>query len=113
MYEVVYEGPIVSNNKFYAGTHWTTRNKIKDNYHMVFRSLLKKAKVPKFNEFKIDVLFNSRHDCDNIVATLKLFVDCLKGEYTPEDNTKFFKGFSINFDPTLNKNTVVFQIICQ
>lgn len=110
MYQITYEGPLVSNNKFYAGMHWTTRNKIKDDYRLIFNNLLKKAKVPKFEQFRIESTFNSRHDADNLVATLKIFVDCLKGTYTPEDNTKYFKGFSIDYDESLKKNTIIFKI---
>lgn len=110
IYTIVYEGPIVSNNAFYAGMHWTKRNDLKNNYNIIFSNLLTKAKVKPFKQFRLNVRFNSKHDCDNVVATLKIFVDTLKGKYVENDTKEFFTGFSVEHDDTLKKNTMVFQI---
>jgi hypothetical protein len=110
-YTIVYEGTIVSNNEFYAGVHWTKRNTIKNDYSLVFLNLLTRAKVQPFTQFNLKIRFNSRHDCDNVVATAKIFIDTLKGRYVKDDTKKFFKGFSVDYDPSLKKNTMVFDII--
>jgi hypothetical protein len=109
-YTFKYEGKIVSNNAFYAGVHWTTRNKIKNDYGLIFRAMLRKQKMPKFEKFDLKMKFNSRHDVDNVVATVKIFVDCLKGEWVPDDTKEHFKSLTILHDETLKNNTVLFEI---
>lgn len=110
IYSILYKGPLVSSNKFYAGVHWTQRAKLKDDYALVFNDLLKKAKVKKFTEFSLTMRFNSRHDVDNVVATAKIFIDTLKGKYVEDDTKAFFKKLSVLYDSTLEKNSAIFEI---
>jgi len=109
-YSILYKGPLLSSNKFYAGIHWRQRTKLKEDYALIFNSLLVKAKVKKFEEFSLIMKFNSRHDVDNVTATAKIFIDTLKGKYVDDDTKEYFKSLSIIYDPTLEKNSALFEI---
>jgi hypothetical protein len=111
-YEIPYDGEIVSTNKFYASGHWGIRSTLKNKYIKIFSILLLKYEVKPMKEFKISLEYNSRHDVDNVGAMVKFFCDTLKLKYVPEDNRKHFKGMSIDFNPDLKKNTLVFHIHC-
>jgi hypothetical protein len=70
--------PKISLNQFYAGTHWSKRNKIKDNYHLLISSMTKeKIDFPCEVEYKF--WFKSRPlDCSNACGgMIKLIEDCL------------------------------------
>ncbi len=112
-YSVKYSGPLVSNNKFYAGVHWQVRNKIKNDYSLIFKKLLRDQKIPKFDSFTLRLVFNSRHDIDNVVATAKIFIDCLKGEWVADDTKKHFNRLVIEHGPELETNTAIFELDTQ
>ena len=77
IYKIKYTGKLISNNQFYSGLHWAVRNKIKNEYREVFSDLLLTNRVSAFEKFDLTMRYNSRHDCDNLIATVKLFVDTL------------------------------------
>lgn len=110
LYSIFYDGPLVSNNKFYAGVHWKVRNNIKDKYRLVFTSLLNKKDIEPFEKFSLKMRFNSRHDVDNVVATAKIFIDTLKGKWVPDDTKKHFVALTVEHDASLKLNTTVFDI---
>lgn len=100
--------PKISLNEWYAGTHWTKRQKIKDFYKLWIESVYKK----KFRKpCKVDYLFEfKKHALDptNCVAMVKLIEDVL----FPVDSGKIIKGFFVSSDRgTENKVTVIIKLI--
>lgn len=110
-YTIRYEGEGISNNQFYAGKHWTVRAGIKKKYEKIFLWLIKSSKPKKYDSIGCVVFFNSRHDCDNVTALMKLVIDTLKGKYIKDDSTKYLKFTAQVHDPTLPHNTFEFVII--
>ena len=71
--------PKVSLNKWYAGTHWTARNKMKNNYKLIIKSQFKKT-FPKDMSYECEYVFNWKKnplDASNCVAMVKLIEDVL------------------------------------
>jgi Holliday junction resolvase RusA-like endonuclease len=71
--------PKISLNKWYAGTHWTKRNRLKNAYKLALKSqfngLFSKDKAHKVSFI---FYFKSRPlDCDNCSAMIKLINDVL------------------------------------
>lgn len=85
-YSVIYKGKGVSLNQFYAGVHWTERNKIKDTFRDIFMPMIKEQKIPTIEKMELEVEANSRHDVDNLVAMAKIFMDCVKHCYIIRDD---------------------------
>lgn len=108
---VTYTGQGISLNDWYSakGGFWR-RKTLKDKYSAIFNSLLSQQEIPEIKQFTMDLEFNSRHDTDNTVAMLKMFVDTLKGKYIREDTKEFYKGLTIKYDSALPKSTYVFTI---
>jgi len=109
-YTIVLEKKMISLNDFYAGHHWSIRHKHKVRYGGIFDILLLEAKVKFMKEYRVDVTYNSRLDCDNAIPALKFLNDSLKKRYVKEDDPRYFKGFSINIDKSLKKDTYIFKI---
>ena len=109
-YEIVYEGKMISLNDLYSGKHWSNRHKSKVKYRNIFDLLLLEGKVKWMKEYRIDMIYNSRLDSDNTVTAIKFLNDSLKKRYVPEDDPRYFKGFSINIDKRLKTNTYKFKI---
>ena len=110
-YEIVYNGKMISLNDFYSGKHWSARHKAKIKYRDIFDILLLEARIKKMKEYRIEMRYNSRLDADNCITALKFLNDSLKKKYVPEDDPRYFKGFSIDIDKRLKLNTYVFDII--
>ena len=109
-YIIKYEGKALSLNDFYAGGHWKKRADGKKKYDNIFKVLLLEARVKWMHEFRLDVVYNSKHDCDNVVGMSKIFVDSMKGIYIKEDSKRYFKGLSITPDTSLKNNTFIFKL---
>ena len=46
--------------------------------------------------YKIDLVHNTRYDCDNVIITIKFISDYLKDNgYVTDDSKKYFKSLSI------------------
>ena len=112
-----YSGKGVSLNQFYDGRHWTHRDKLKKHFIPLFRSLIE-AKVGKerMTHFGIILLYNSRHDTDNVVGIEKLFTDSLRDTdnfegWVPDDSKEYFKFFLIAPDNSLYHNSYRFILI--
>lgn len=111
-YEITYDGDIVSGNEFYESKHWAIRNSYKNKFKKLFKTLLLFHKVEKMSTFRIDIECNTRHDVDNLWTMTKFMADTIKEGYAKEDNKKYFKGMSINYNPDIKKKSIVFHIHC-
>ena len=76
---VIYDLPKVSLNKWYAGCHWTKRQKLKEQYLWLVKQRISvyPIKVSYYFEFKTRPL-----DASNCVAMIKLIEDCTFGIVT-------------------------------
>ena len=110
IYEIVLSSKIPSLNDYYSGKHWSIRTKAKVKYRGMFDILLLEANIKWMKEYRVDMTYNSRLDSDNTIIALKFLNDSLKKKYVPEDDPRYFKGFSINVDKTLKSNTYKFKI---
>jgi hypothetical protein len=109
-YEIVYEGKITSLNDT-SGQGWYTRNKAVNKFKDIFTILMLEAKFKKIDRFRLDVRYNSRHDCDNVVFICKTLVDTMrKQKYIKDDTKKYYRGISITPDESLKYQTFVFKI---
>lgn len=117
IYTIDYEGKGVSLNQFYDGRHWTHRDKLKKKFIPLFRGLLEKEmKDDRMHEFGIIMLYNSRHDTDNIVGIEKLFVDSLRDTadfegWVNDDSKNYYKFMMVIPDNTLVHNTYKFLVV--
>lgn len=71
--------PKVSLNKFYAGTHWTKRQKLKEQYQLLVKSKVKKP-FPKTEKYicHYEFTFKSRPlDASNCSAMIKILEDII------------------------------------
>ena len=109
-YTFMYTGPVVSQNKTFAGMHWAKRKALTDKWHGIFGKLLVSAGVQPMARFKLHLRYNSRHDADNLVLTCKWLVDSMKGKYVEDDTKKYYRGIAIEPDESLSHNTFVFTI---
>lgn len=109
-YSVTYFGQAPSLNDWYSGKHWGTRLQVKNKYSAIFLDMMLRAGLPKMNQFNIHILYNSRHDVDNVVGVSKIFVDCMKGKYIKDDTKKYFRGLQIEPDESLKLNTFIITI---
>ena len=112
-----YTGRGVSLNQFYNQGHWYTRKKLVQEYHGIFNKLLLTSGMERLDNYIIVVIYNSKHDPDNVVGMEKLFVDALKDDektdelrYIKDDNKNIAKGVMIFPDETLPKNTFKFLL---
>jgi hypothetical protein len=109
-YKISYTGQLVSSNKFYSSGHWAIRSAIKNKWISIYSALCLEAKMKPFKSFDLRVIFNSRHDIDNVGANIKLLADSLKGKYIKDDSPDYFQSMSIKRDKSLPKNTIEFYI---
>jgi hypothetical protein len=114
MIEFFYTGKWVSTNELRNGHKWTVQ-KLKEEYRKIYSILLidavRKCQFTneRFDSFKIQILYNSRLDPDNV--TLKFLCDAMKDcRLIIDDNKKYFRGFSIEPDETLPKDTYYVKI---
>ena len=85
-----------SLNKFYAGKHFAVRIKYKKDYNEHIEEQLKAFDKFHAETFQIDVVHNTRYDCDNVILVIKFLADYLKDNgYVNDDSKKYFKGLNI------------------
>lgn len=113
--EIIFEwqGIDVSLNKFFAGKHWTIRNKIKDQFHNLFGNLLNK-KYRKVDKYKVSLEYNSRLDPTNTIILIKIGEDYLRHiEILTDDTKKHCKEVSIVPNENMGKKhyKLTFHII--
>jgi len=71
--------PKISLNKWYSGTHWTKRKKLKDTYTLLVNSQFKDV-LSKENKYKVDYIFHFKTrplDASNCVAMVKMIEDIM------------------------------------
>jgi len=112
-YEIIYSGPGVSLNKWYASNHWKKRHQAKNKYKEIFSGLFLEAGMhlgPQMNCFSVHLEYRSTMDVDNTIAMVKIAVDTMKGMCVPEDNRNHFKRVTLEYNPQLKHNTYIFRI---
>lgn len=113
-YKIVYSGgktgKLVSNNQFYSASHWAIRSALKNKWIGIYTTLCLEAKMKPFSSFDLRIIYNSNHDCDNVISNGKFLVDSLKGRYIKDDSSDYFKSLSVRRDKSLPKNTIEFYI---
>jgi hypothetical protein len=112
-YTFTYSGPVVSGNATFAGMHWTKRKALTDKWHGIFSRLMESAGVQAMRRFRINLAYNSRHDCDNLMLICKWLADTVKGKYVADDSKKYYRGINIEPKDSLPHNTFVFTLIEQ
>ena len=110
-FQLTHSGRIVSWNILYAQDHWTKRNALQKDYHKIFTILAKQAKVKKISSMMILAFYRSKSDVDNVTLMTKWLADVVKGEYIEDDDTRFYTGLMVFFDPSLPMNTMEFHIL--
>jgi Holliday junction resolvase RusA-like endonuclease len=107
---IIFDGPIVGLNQYKSLSWQKLKSKI-DFLKFQLIPLIKAAKVPKLLYLELRVKHNTRFDLDNLTGTIKVFVDLLRKEGIIEDDTKrFFDYLSIEYDPSLKKKNLYFEI---
>lgn len=98
-----WEGIDVSLNKFFAGKHWTIRNKIKDQFHVLFAQLLSK-KYNMIDKYSVTLEYNSRLDPTNTIILIKIAEDYLRHiNILTDDTKKYCKKVTIIPDESMGK----------
>jgi len=87
---ILYDLPKISLNEWYAGRHWSKRNKIKDAYKFIVKNQFKDVFKSSANYIVSYVFFfkNNPLDASNCSAMLKLIEDIIfeKDNYNIIDN---------------------------
>ena len=110
---VRYEGKLPTWNTIYEGRHWTKRYSLQKEYEKLLTILLLEAKVKPVKEFVIVAFYNDNKDADNITVIIKWMVDVMKGKYVDNDDSRFYKGLSMFYDPTMKKKSIEIHILGQ
>jgi len=114
IYRYTYSGTGVSTNQYYNAGHWTQRHKIKNKYKPILLDLIGNSLKGEFlDKFGLIIIFNSKHDTDNVVGFGKIFVDVLKDELEviTDDSKHYYQLCATVPDPTLPHNTFEFVLI--
>lgn len=111
-YTIRYEGQGVSLNTFYAGGNWRSRYATGQKYKKIFKILILKARLPKFDKYALIVFYSQRQDPDNVIGgSVKLFQDVLKEKNVIDDSYKYCKLVASVYDPTLGPKVTEFIIV--
>ena len=87
-------------NAYYAGKHWSIRNRDAEFWHLLTRSAMNRQEVrrtPFEKLVEISLLWNDRLDIDNHAVMGKMIVDAMKGRLINDDNRKWLKGIYHGF----------------
>jgi hypothetical protein len=110
-YKLVWDGEIVSTNKFYEARHWTVRSGLKLKFSKIFDVLLTQGKVKPMSQLSLVIFYHNRMDCDNLSIMGKMLVDTMKGKYIPDDGNKIYQSTHTIFDSSLPKGLAEFHLI--
>lgn len=95
-------GADISLNEWYAGKHWTKRNKARNQWHDMFRSMLTGTDLPKFDRYLATMTYNSAIDPSNCITMVKFFEDVMEDlGIIKNDNKKHCRG-GIHLIPDLS-----------
>ena len=109
-YTLVYNWQWVSLNKIYGLNRYLS-SQLKKEWKASFSQMLRDSGIKPLAAFKLHLQYNSRMDCDNTVAGLKLIFDTMRAEgYVTNDDKRFYKGFSVTPDYKLKHNTYTVTI---
>lgn len=101
---------IVSLNE-YKSLHWRKLKTKIDPLKADFMKQILASNIPTLKWFELTVSHNTNYDMDNVVGTVKPFVDMLvKCGIVSADNKKKWDKLTIIHDITLKKNQTVFTI---
>ena len=87
-------------NKKYSGEHWSVRDREAEQVHMLVKSCLRSARIPRgvFEKpVAITIFYNSHLDIDNHGYLSKLIIDGLKSYVIADDNRKHVKSLTQEF----------------
>ena len=87
-------------NRFYAGVHWSERQRAAEYWHNMTRACMERAGVrkrPFDRPVVITMYFNDRQDCSNHAVMFKMIEDGMKGRLIHDDSRKWVKGNEIYF----------------
>lgn len=83
-------------NIWYAGKHWSLRNKTKDEWRLVVGGIVHQKKIPKIKKFPIEIQTKTKikskrtRDTSNCFTANKLVEDALVAAgVIPDDTTEF------------------------
>jgi hypothetical protein len=103
-----------SLNQFYAGRHYSVRQKYKKEYNAEIKHVFDQFDKFFADTYKIDLVHNTRYDCDNVIITIKFISDYLKDNgYVTDDSKKYFKSLSIRVaedGEVIEKNSISVKI---
>jgi len=103
-----------SLNQFYAGRHYSVRQKYKKEYNEEIKNVFDQYDKFFADTYKIDLVHNTRYDCDNVIITIKFISDYLKDNgYVTDDSKKYFKSLSIRVaedGEVIEKNSISVKI---
>lgn len=103
-----------SLNQFYAGRHYSVRQKYKKEYNEEIKNVFDQYDKFFADTYKIDLVHNTRYDCDNVIITIKFISDYLKDNgYVTDDSKKYFKSLSISVaedGEVIEKNSISVKI---
>jgi Holliday junction resolvase RusA-like endonuclease len=103
-----------SLNKYFNSKHWGVQTKYKKEYNGYIKEAMDQYEKFYAATYKIDVIHNTRYDCDNAIIAVKFISDYLKDNgYVTDDTRKYFKGLSIRVAEDadgVNKNEVLVKI---
>lgn len=94
-----------SLNQFYAGKHFTVRQKYKKQYFESLEKAFEDYDEFTAEHFEVHVTHNSRYDTDNCILAIKFTADYLRHRnFVKDDTKKYFKKLSINVDENQEKD---------
>jgi len=109
-YNIETRSKIVSLNQ-YKSLHWRKLKSKIDPLKGEFIIRIRKAKMQPLKWIELTVRHNTNFDMDNVVGTVKPFVDCLRACKVIEDDTKKqWDKLTIVHDRSLPKNCTIFEI---
>lgn len=81
-------------------------------YRREFINLLTASKKFKLKEFALEILYNTKSDCDNMAGIAKFFVDSLRElKYVKDDTKGYYKYLKLEGDTELPYRTIIFKVI--
>ncbi len=103
-----------SLNQYFNSKHWAIKAKHKNEYNKHIEESLNKYDKFFAQTYRIDIVHNTRYDCDNTIIAIKFISDYLKDNgYVTDDTKKYFKGLSIRVaddGEDIEKNHVLVKI---
>ena len=111
IYTIEYSGKWLSLNEVYNSNRYVAAA-TKREWKAKFRKMFTDANITPFTTFKLLLVYNSRFDCENTVAGLKIAVDILRELGLVEnDDKRYYKGVAIEYDNTLTHNIYIIKLM--